>query len=156
MRRNGSEQERKETFLRVVRMAGINSALWHVTFTLWLFQCASPSFSSPPYLEFSFKRIIMFMALPVQDPRTKQKGQSFLLPLSSCVLDRWPGRWTGFLMFALFISAWSGGLTDTPTPHKCKLRFSLFSFSFCLFPPHASLPMHLPFSLCPLPTILCG
>lgn len=63
----------------------------------------------------------------------------FSLLLSSCVLDRWPGRWTGFLMFALFISAWSGGLTDTPTPHKDKLRFRLFSFSFCLFPPPCQL-----------------
>lgn len=113
-------------------MAGINSSLWHVSFTLWLFQRASPSFSS--LLIWSFKGIIMFMASPVQDPRTKRKRLCHSHCLYPVVfLDRWPLRWTGFVMFSLFISAWSGGFTDTPTLHKGRLRFRLLSFSFCLF-----------------------
>lgn len=92
-----------------------------------------PLFLLAPYLEFPFKGIIMFMASPVQDPRTKQKGLCHSHCFYSVVF------WTDvqdvgrFLMFAFFISGWSGGFTDTPTPHKGRPRFRLLSFSFCLF-----------------------
>lgn len=75
-RRNGREQERTDTFLRVVRKAGINSPLWHVSFTLWLFQQCQPLFLLAP--EFPFKEIIMFVASPVQDPKTKRIGCAIL------------------------------------------------------------------------------
>lgn len=115
-------------------MAGINSLPLACHFHALALPVCQPLFLLAPYLEFPFKGIIMFMASLMQDPRTKQKGLYYshrLYPVVFWTDGQDDGR--AFLMFALFISVWSGSLTDTPTPttHKGRLRFKLFSF--CLF-----------------------
>lgn len=114
-------------------MAGINSTFWHVSFTHWLFQHANPSFSLPLIWSFLSKGLLCSWHHQCRIPEQNRKGCAILNAFIQLFLDRWPGRWTGFLMFALFFSVWSGSFTDTPTSHKGGPRFRLFSFFFCLF-----------------------
>lgn len=86
-------------------MTRINSPALACQFHALALPACQPLFLLASYLEFPFKGIIMFMASPVQDPRTKQKGLSYSHTLYPVVF------WTdgqddgqAFLMFALFFS----------------------------------------------------
>lgn len=116
-----------------------------------------PLFLLAPYLEFPFKGIIMFTASPVQDPRTKQKR----LCHSHClypVVFWTDGHYDGRALWCFLCSSQPDlAVSQTRllyTRAGWDLGYSLSLFVF--FPSHASLPMHLPFSLCPLATILCS
>lgn len=114
-------------------MDGINSPLWHVSFMLWLFQRASPSFSSLLIWSFLSKGLLCSWHRQCRIPEQNRKGCAILTAFIQLFFGQMSRTLVVFLMFAFFISGWSGGFTDTPTPHKGRPRFRLLSFSFCLF-----------------------